>query len=303
MKTPTYLERGDCVAIVSTARKIKFSEIKNAVQLLENWGFKIKIGKTIGAENSQFAGNDLLRAQDFQEHLDNQNVKAIWCARGGYGTVRMIDLLDFSTFIKQPKWIMGYSDVTVLHAHIHCLGVETLHSFMPIDLSETKNGVSEKAKDSLKNAIFGNTINYTLSETLWNKNGSGKGVLIGGNLSIIYSLCGSSSSINTDGKILFIEDLDEYLYHIDRMMQNLKRNRMLKNLNGLLVGGMTKMHDNTILFGKTAEQIILDVVSEYNFPIAFGFPAGHQQNNQTLIFGREVELSVSDNNVNLLYHK
>lgn len=302
MQTPTYLQRGDFVAIVSTARKISLSEIKNAIQLLKNWGLQVKVGKTIGVESNQFAGNDLWRAQEFQEQLNDPKVKAIWCARGGYGTVRIVDLLDFSEFKKHPKWILGYSDVTVLHSHIQNLEVETLHSFMPIDLSETGNGASDSAIESLKNALFGKKLEYALSKNPWNKNGSGKGVLLGGNLSILYSLCGSNSAINTNGKILFIEDLDEYLYHIDRMMQNLKRNGLFENLNGLMVGGMTKMHDNAIAYGKTVEEIILDTVSEFDFPVVFDFPAGHLKNNQTLVFGRCVDLLVSNNNVILNYN-
>ncbi|MGV6828432.1 MAG: S66 peptidase family protein [Flavobacteriales bacterium] len=301
MKTPTYLKRGDCVAIVSTARKILPAEIQNAQHLLESWGLKTRIGRTIGAKNNQFAGDDIFRAQDFQEQLDDPKINAIWCARGGYGTVRMIDLLDFSTFIKQPKWLIGYSDVTVLHSHIHNIEIQTLHSFMPIDVSETGNGISKIAVESLKNALFGKKLTYNLSVNKFNKNGRGKGVLIGGNLSILYSLCGSNSAIQTNRKILFIEDLDEYIYHIDRMMQNLKRNNLLKNLSGLIVGGMTKMHDNTIPFGKTVKEIILDTVSEYDFPVVFNFPAGHQKNNQTLIFGNVIDLEVSDNKVALQY--
>ena len=233
--------------------------------------------------------NDNLRASDFQEMLDNPKIKAIWCARGGYGTIRMIDLLDFSNFKNNPKWIIGYSDVTVLHSHLHQLGFETLHAQMPVSI-ETKTAACVQ---SLKNSLFGNNTNITIPSEVSNVTGNAKGVLVGGNLSMLYSLCGSSSSISTKGKILFIEDLDEYLYHIDRMLQNLKRNGMLDQLEGLIIGGMTQMHDNDIPFGQSAEEIILSICDDYNYPIVFNFPAGHIKDNRALILGRKAELIIS----------
>lgn len=238
-----------------------------------------------------------MRTSDFQEQLDNPNIKAIWCAKGGYGTVRMIDKLDFTEFKKQPKWIIGYSDVTVLHSHIHNLGIETLHAQMPVAI-ETK---TEATINSIKDILFGKEYSIEISTGKNNRTGKTSGQLVGGNLSMLYSLCGSPSTINTDGKILFIEDVDEYLYHIDRMLQNLKRNGLLTNLKGLIVGGMTQMHDNDIPFGKTAEEIILDVCKDYYFPIAFNFPAGHLKDNRALIFGKEVELKVERNSVTLVF--
>ena len=291
MITPEFLKKGDTVAIVSTARKVSKEELAPALDLIEKWGLKVVLGKTIGTEENQFAGRDAIRAEDFQEMLDNPEIKAIWCARGGYGTVRIIDKLDFSKFREFPKWIIGYSDVTVLHSHIHNLGVESLHAQMPLEIEKK----TKETAESIRTALFGEKYNIEIM-------GSGpainagtqniEGVLVGGNLSILYSLCGSNSALKTDGKILFIEDLDEYLYHIDRMMMNLKRNGMLDDLAGLIVGGMTKMNDNAIHFGKTPEEIILDAVKEYDYPVCFDFPAGHIQDNRALILGRKVKLEV-----------
>ena len=297
MITPNTLQKGDTIAIVSTARKLKKEELRPALKILESWGLKAVLGKTIGAEENQFAGNEELRAEDFQQMLDNPNIKAIWCARGGYGTVKMIDMLDFSAFQKNPKWIIGYSDVTVLHSHIHNLGIETLHAQMCLDI-ENK---TEEARESIRKVLFEQEYSIAFNVNTYNKTfqqkhqlSSIQSKIVGGNLSVLYSLCGSSSAINTDGKILFIEDLDEYLYHIDRMMMNLKRNGVFKNLKALIVGGMTDVHDNRIPFGKTAEEIILDAVKDYNYPVFFNFPAGHIKDNQALIFGREVKL-ISEN--------
>lgn len=297
MISPNYLQKQDTVAIVSTARKITLQEIKPAIKLLESWGLKVIVGKTIGLEENQFAGSEKERINDFQKMLDNPEIKAIWCARGGYGTIKIIDQLNFTRFKEHPKWIIGYSDITVLHSHIHNLGIETLHATMPINV--TKN--SKEALTSLKNSLFGKVIFYEINATKENKTGIVSGELVGGNLSILYSLTGSKSAINTAGKILFLEDLDEYLYHIDRMMMNLKRNDYFTNLKGLIIGGMTDMRDNTIPFGKTAKEIILDIISEYNFPVTFNFPAGHISDNRTIILGRKVTLDVNRNTTKLTF--
>jgi muramoyltetrapeptide carboxypeptidase len=290
MIQPNYLQKNDTVAIVSTARKIAIEEIQPAIDLLKKWNLNVEIGNTIGLEENQFAGNDEQRASDFQKMLDDKNIKAIWCARGGYGTVRIIDKLNFSNFKKYPKWIIGYSDVTVLHNHIHNLGFETLHATMPLDVYKNTN----KALASLKNCLLGETFLYEIPTSTQNKLGNISGELVGGNLSMLYSLLGSESDIKTDEKILFIEDLDEYLYHLDRMLMNLKRNGYFKKLKGLIVGGMTNMHDNKISFGKNAKEIILDAICEYNFPVVFDFPAGHLNNNNALILGRNINLNVGE---------
>ena len=298
MATPPFLKKNDNVAIVSTARKISKEELKPAIQLLESWGLKAVLGKTIGAEENQFAGSDDLRATDFQQMLDDPKIKAIWCARGGYGTVRIIDNLDYSAFKKSPKWIVGYSDVTVLHSHIHNFRIETLHAQMCLEI-ENK---TEEARESIRKVLFGEDYNIAVKRT-----GSFalfeilKGELIGGNLSVLYSLCGSTSEMKTDGKILFIEDLDEMLYHVDRMMMNLKRSVYLKNLKALIIGGMTEMKDNKVYFGKTAEEIIVDLVKEYEYPVILNFPAGHIADNRALIMGREVEINVQSSTINVQF--
>jgi muramoyltetrapeptide carboxypeptidase len=297
MISSNYLQKNDTVAIVSTARKITLQEIEPAIKLLESWEIKVIIGKTIGLEENQFAGSEKERINDFQKMLDNPDIKAIWCARGGYGTVKIIDKLNFTRFKEHPKWIIGYSDVTVLHSHIHNLGIETLHATMPINVAKN----SKEALISLKNSLFGKVVSYEIDAAKVNKTGIASGELVGGNLSILYSLTGSKSAINTAGKILFLEDLDEYLYHIDRMLMNLKRNDYFTNLKGLIIGGMTDMRDNTIPFGKTAKEIILDIISEYNFPVAFNFPAGHISDNRTLVLGRKVTLDVNKNTTKLIF--
>ncbi len=297
MIRPNYLKEGATVAIVSTARRISKKELIPAITILKKRGLKVVLGTSIGAEDHQFAGNDELRTSDFQTMLDHPEIDAIWCSRGGYGTVRIIDQLDFSNFKNHPKWIIGYSDITVLHAHLHQLGIETLHAQMPLFI-ETK---SDATINSIKETLFGEKYEIIIPSEKNNINGIASGQLIGGNLSILYSLCGSPSALNTKGKILFIEDLDEYLYHIDRMLQNLLRNGYFEGLEGLIVGGMTQMHDNDIPFGKNAEEMILDICSEYDFPIAFDFPAGHLKDNRALILGRKVDLMVNKNGVTLSF--
>jgi muramoyltetrapeptide carboxypeptidase len=298
MVTPAFLNPGDTIAIVSTARKISKDEIKPALELIHNWELNGVIGTTIGAEEHQFAGSDEIRTMDLQHMLDDPKIKAIWCARGGYGTVRIIDRLDFSEFKKKPKWIIGYSDVTVLHSHIHRLGIETIHAQMPLEFDKK----SKQTSESLRKLLFGELHEIEIrQENDLNRTGNASGMLVGGNLSILYSLCGSESSITTNGKILFIEDLDEYLYHIDRMFYNLKRNSMLNDLAGLIVGGMSQMKDNTIPFGKQAEEIILEAVSEYDYPVCFHFPAGHIHDNRAMILGRKVNFMVDHDVVKLEY--
>ncbi|MAQ75845.1 MAG: LD-carboxypeptidase [Aquimarina sp.] len=297
MLKSTFLNPGDKVAIVSTARKITLAEIQDSLEILKSWGLVPVLGKTIGLEQDQFAGNDRERADDFQRMLDDDEIKAIWCARGGYGTVRIIDHLDFSKFIKNPKWIIGYSDISVLHSHLNNLGIASIHGPMPVDLHKC----SREAIESFRQALFGKLNSVEIKGSKMNRTGEAKGQLVGGNLSILYSLCGSRSSLDTAGKILCIEDLDEYLYHLDRMLQNLKRNGYFEQLNGLIVGGMTKMHDNNIPFGKTALEIIEEVVKDYDFPVAYEFPFGHIEDNRTLLLGTEAELVVGEEQVKLSY--
>ncbi len=289
MKIPASLQKGDTIALVATARKNIDDNLKPAIDLLHSWGLEVLIGTTIGLDNDQLAGTDAERAADFQQQLDNPNIKAIWCVRGGYGTVRMIDLLDFTKFKQNPKWIVGFSDVTVIHSYINNLNIATIHGAMPITVGKA----SEESIESLRKSLFGESLEYEIPFDAPNRLGNAKGEIVGGNLSILYSLMGSNAQIDCKGKILFIEDLDEYLYHIDRMMMSLKRCGCFDNLNGLIVGTMTKMKDNDIPWGKNANQIIEDVTKGYSFPVLYNFPAGHFRDNRALIFGKQVSLEIT----------
>ncbi|MFA9194223.1 LD-carboxypeptidase [Flavobacterium sp. FBOR7N2.3] len=289
MITPAALQKGDTVAIVATARKYTDNNLKPAIDLLHSWGLEVVIGKSIGLDNNQLAGTDEQRTADFQTQLDNPNIKAIWCVKGGYGTVRIIDALDFTQFKQNPKWIVGFSDITVLHNHLNTLGYKTIHGIMPV----TAPRATAEAKETLRKALFHEPLRHEISSDPMNRIGKAKGELVGGNLSILYSLFGSPSAIDCDDKILFIEDLDEYLYHIDRMMMNLKRNGCLESIKGIVVGSMTKMKDNDIPWGKNAVQIIEDVTKKYNIPVIYNFPAGHIQDNRALVLGSTVSIEVT----------
>ncbi|WP_187261128.1 S66 peptidase family protein [Pontibacter beigongshangensis] len=292
------LRPGDKIAIVATARKISLPEIDAAIQTFRSWGLEVVIGQTIGASYHQFAGDDALRLQDLQQMLDDPAVKAIICARGGYGTTRIIDQVDFSQFQERPKWLVGFSDVTTLHSHLHTLGIESVHAVMPVLFS--KEG-SEAAIESLRQVLFGEPIAYTAAPHAFNRTGTAQGQLVGGNLSMLHNLTGTRSDIDTRGKILFLEDLDEYLYHLDRMLVHLDRTGKLSRLAGLVVGHMSDMHDNAIPFGKDAYEIILEHTGKYNYPICFGFPVGHEPDNLALVCGRKAQLQVQPDGVSLAY--
>ena len=290
MKTIEPLKKGDIVALAATARKVSAEEMAPAVERLRAWGLDVMVPEGLYAEEHQFAGSDEHRAALLQGLLDNPEVKAIFCCRGGYGTVRIVDRLDFNHFAKHPKWIVGYSDVTVLHSHLHTLEFPTIHGTMPINFGTAESAATE----SLRKVLFGEKVDIEWSSE-GGREGEAEGVMVGGNLSILYSLCGSRSQMDTREKILMIEDLDEYLYHIDRMMQCLKRAGMLEGLAGLVVGGMTDMHDNTIPFGHSAEEIVMEAVAEYDFPVAFGAPFGHLgDNNLAIPLGTKMRLEASN---------
>ncbi len=297
MITPPYLKKGDTVAIVATARKNIDDNLKPAISLLKSWGLEVKIGSTIGLDLNQLAGTDEQRAQDFQTMMDDTDVKAIWCVRGGYGTVRIIDLLDFTKFKQNPKWIVGFSDVTVLHSQLTTMGFASLHATMPVSVLRA----TEAAKETLRQSLFGEKLDYTIAIDAMNKSGKATGILVGGNLSILYSLFGSPSAIDCTDKILFIEDLDEYLYHVDRMLMNMKRNGCLKSIKGIVVGSMTKMKDNDIPWGKNALEIVQDITKNYNIPIIYNFPAGHIQDNRALIIGSNVTIEVNKTESKLIF--
>lgn len=293
MITPPFLKSGDTIAIAAPARKISPEELHPAINTFESWGLKVVLPSNIYAVYNQFAGTDEQRIADMQTLLDDDNIRAIVCARGGYGTVRNIDKLDFTRFRLSPKWIIGYSDITILHSHIQeNLDIETLHATMPINFKNGKTGTDESIA-GLKDCLFGEPPSYNIPGNPYNRKGLAQGILTGGNLSILYSQLGTASDVDTTGKILFIEDIDEYLYHIDRMMITLKRNGKLDNLAALVAGGFTDMRDNDIPFGKTANEIIRECVDEYKYPVIFDFPAGHQSLNLPLIMGREATIEVS----------
>lgn len=296
MLQPAYLKHGDKVAIIATARKISQEELQAAVGFLESYGLSVVFGKHLFAVDNQYAGSDRQRAEDLQWALDDGEIKAVLMARGGYGTVRLMDSVTFNGFLEHPKWLVGYSDITVLHSIVHGHGVETLHATMPINFYK-----DEEATRSLMQALMGGLSYTTAAPHPLNRIGKAIGEMVGGNLSLIYSLSGTKYDIGTAGKILFIEDLDEYLYHIDRMMMQLKLSGKLENLAGLVVGGMTDMKDNLVPFGKTAEEIIFDAVKEYHFPVCFHFPAGHIDKNMALYMGRKTKMEVHADSVSLSY--
>ncbi|MBO4644930.1 MAG: LD-carboxypeptidase [Bacteroidales bacterium] len=291
MIIPPFLHPGDCIGIVAPARRISASEVKPAIDFLEFQGFRVALGKHLFDKDHQFAGTDEQRAADFQAFLDDPDIKAVLCARGGYGSVRIIDRLDFSGFMKNPKWICGYSDVTVFHSHLHRLGFSTLHSTMPVNIQSDQ--FDHLNNRTLVQGLTGGILAYSVPAHGLNRQGTAVGEVVGGNLSILYSLLGSSSDLDTEGKILFIEDLDEYLYHIDRMMMALKRAGKLRGVAGLVVGGMSQMNDNAIPFGHTAEEIVAASCAEYGFPVCFQFPTGHTESNVALRLGARAMLTVA----------
>ncbi len=285
------LQKGDTIRIIAPARKIAMEELAYSVDFLQQEGYHVEFGENLFGQYHQFSGTDMQRASDFQKALDDDNVKVIWFARGGYGSVRIIDKLDFSKFKKSPKWICGYSDMTVFHAYVNnVMDCPSLHAIMPINVQGGEMDLY--SFNTMISILQTGEASYSVPSHSLNKIGNSSGRLCGGNLSVLYSLNGSASDIQTDGKILFIEDLDEYLYHIDRMMMCLKRAGKLDNLSALIVGGMSSMHDNTVLYGKNAEEIILEHVTEYNYPVCFDFPAGHIADNRALILGGISHLEV-----------
>jgi len=294
---PPYLKKGDRIGITSPSGYMTKEEIKPAVQLIESWGYRVIIGETIGKRDFIFGGNDEERAVDFQKMLDDGHIRAIMCARGGYGAVRIIDKLKWDRFKAKPKWIIGFSDVTVFHAHVNGdLNIASIHSKMCNSFPEDWNkaeAVQVETILSIRRALSGEKLGYTLKSNDRNKQGSATGILVGGNTRTIESLSGSKTDINTDGKILFVEDTGEYLYSIDRMFWNLKRSGKLSKLKGLIVGGFkVKEDEDGDDFGKTLEDVVLEKVKKYSYPVCFDFPVGHQKNNFALKCGARHKLIV-----------
>ena len=306
--TPPYLKQGDTIAIVAPAGILRGRKatVDKAKKLAESWGLKVVLGKNMFNQNNHFAGTDNERCQDFQDALDNPNIKAIWAARGGYGSVRILDKLDFNKFKKNPKWIIGYSDITAFHNHIHNLGVETIHGMMATSLEEKPEEIIETIA-SFKKALFGEDVKYVFADNELNRKNrlnisELKGQLIGGNLAILASMLGSKSQLNTEGKILFIEEIGEYKYSIDRMLQSLKRAGYFRKVKAVIVGDMSLIKKNSTKWGSSIEQLILDVIPQ-DIPVVFDFPAGHEADNRALIFGRNVTLEVDMENCLLDFSK
>jgi len=291
---PEYLKKGDTVAIVAPSGVLKNynAYILKAKELLKSWELEVVIGENVFNDNGHFAGTDNQRSADFQLALDDKAIKAIWCARGGYGAMRVIDNLNFEKYKENPKWIIGYSDITAIHNDLHNNKSESIHGIMCKSLEKIDVDNNESIS-LLKKTLFGEKLSYTIEGNNYNIEGNSNGQLIGGNLTLLHCLLGSESSIDTDGKILFIEDLGEYLYHIDRMLISLKRAGYFDNCKGLIVGDFTDIRKNTTPFGRNLKELILDIVREYDFPVSFGFPAGHGEKNYPMILGREINLEVS----------
>jgi muramoyltetrapeptide carboxypeptidase len=293
MKQPSPLRSGNKVAIVSTARKISMAEIQPCIDVLTSWNLEVVTGNTIGAADFQFAGDDDFRTADMQRMLDDESVKAILFARGGYGTLRIIDAIDWRKFLKHPKWLCGFSDITVIQSHLLSVyEAQSIHSMMAINFDTA----TEASIASLQSVLFGKRLQYTMEAHPLNRPGKGSGILCGGNLSLLHTLIGSASEVDTTDKILFIEDIDEQLYHIDRMMISLKRAGKLDQLAGFVAGHFSDMKnkDESNPFGKTAYEIIAGHLSEYEYPVCYGFPAGHEPDNRSLLMGSKWKLEVGD---------
>ena len=293
MKQIPYLKQGAKVGIAAPARRVKPEEMEYAIQWLKEKGFVPVYDDRLYATHHIFAGDDDFRAAVFQEYLDNEDISAIWIARGGYGSIRIIDKLDFTRFLEHPKWIVGFSDGTVLHGKLSRLGVPSLHASMPFYFANK----TPEAKQSLFDALTGQNLQYEFPTHPQNRMGQMEGEIVGGNLSVLYGMMGSPTFPDLDGKILFIEEVDEYIYHIDRMMRALKRAGKLEHLKGLVVGGLTQIHDNTHPFGQTVEEVIAEVVKDYDYPVCFGFPAGHFDDNRAMFFGLTSRLIVTNEKV------
>jgi muramoyltetrapeptide carboxypeptidase len=296
---PPYLKKGDIIGITCPAGYMEAAKVQECVRVLtEVWGYRVRIGKTVGNPHHYFAGTDEERREDLQAMLDDPEVKAILCGRGGYGTGRIIDELNFRTFRKHPKWVIGFSDVTVLHSHILArYGIATLHA--PMANAFNNKGYRNKYVQSLRDAIAGKKALYSVKPHRYNQLGKAKGVLTGGNLSLVAHLTGTSSEVDMRGKILFLEDIGEYLYNIDRMMYQLKRSGVLKDLAGLVLGGFTDNKDTERPFGKTVDQILHDIVKDYGMPVCFGFPVSHNKENYALKCGGLYTLDVRADGVSL----
>ncbi len=296
---PPGLQKGDKVAIVALASKLNPDDIQTAIQLMQDrWGLEVVVGESVSASYFGFAGTDEIRARDFQKMLDDTSIKAIFSARGGYGSSRIIDNIDFTVFKQNPKWVVGFSDITAVHSYIQSLGFQSLHAPMPKTFMK-----DDYSLETLRAFLFGENQRYEVGGNELDRVGTAKGQIIGGNLCLLAHLVGSPSDISWDDKILFIEDVSEYLYNLDRMMIQLKRAGKLRNLKGLIAGSFTDSKENDEPFGKTAYEIIAEHVSGYDYPVSYGFPIGHASTNWTIPCGRAANLEVSSEKTVLTFQE
>ncbi len=298
MITPNYLKSGDTIGIVAPGAAVEKAKIENAVSILNKNGFNVILGKYLTNNSEYLAGTDEQRIKDFQDMLDNDEVKAILCARGGYGSIRVIERLNFSKFNNNPKWIIGFSDITVFHSYLNnVLNTETIHATMPINFAQD---AKDENLQSLINAVSGKRIEVKIKPSIYNRTGRAEGLLTGGNLSVLYGMRGLPYDLISIGRILIIEDVGEQLYHIDRMMMNLKNGGVLDTLRGLIIGEMNSMLNTNKPFVKSVYDVIDNICKNYDFPVCYDFPLGHDKNNLTVIMGRKVNLAVENSSVSFI---
>jgi len=299
---PEPLKSGDTISILAPSGVLNNfdNKITKAINIFKSWGLNVVLGNHIYDKNGHFAGTDKNREKDFQKALDNKNIKAIWCARGGYGAVRIIDKLNFDNYLKNPKWIIGFSDITVIHNKLNFLNSESIHAMMITGFEDI--GQNNDSLSKLKNVLFGDSLSYSITSNKNNKTGKSEGIIVGGNLTLIQSTIGSKTELKMKDKILFIEEIGEYAYHIDRMLYSLKRAGYFENCKGLIVGQISDVKKNNTDFGRSINELILDVLDEYNFPILFDFPAGHEKTNFPIILGRKVILDVSKPDSKVIFY-
>ena len=295
---PHYLKPGDTIGLVCPAGFMPQEDFSTSIEILQQWGFKVAVGKTPGHQFNYFSGTDEERLNDLQRMMDDKNIKAILCARGGYGTGRIIDKLNFKKFVQHPKWIIGFSDITVLHSHILSnYKIASLHA--PMSAAFNDEEYKNEYIQSLQDALIGLRANYKVAPHEFNQKGKGTGTLVGGNLSLLVNMIGTPSDIKTKNKILFMEDVGEYIYNVDRMMRHLQRCGKLDHLKGLIIGGFTDMKDTKVPYGQNADEVIKDIVKDYKFPVCFHFPVSHEKENYALKVGVKYKFSVSDKEVSL----
>lgn len=298
MIQPPFLQKNETIGIVAPGRKLDPNTVEAAIQMIESWGFQVRTGKNIfSSHHSYMSGTDAERLEDLQGMLDDPSVRAILCARGGYGTTRILDQLDFSSFLKNPKWICGFSDITALHLKLQAFGVQSIHGTMPVLFPKSE---SEESVETIRKIFSGERVSIEASVHPQNKIGTCEGLVIGGNLSLIVDSLGTSTEIETKNKILVIEEVDEYMYRIDRMLVQLKRAKKLQQLSGLVVGHMTTLKETELPFGESIETIIMNQVGEYNYPVGLGFPIGHENPNLGWIQGGIGELTITDQRAELV---